>query len=255
VHVCLLASGSKGNALYLKQGESALLVDAGLSGRELRRRLETIGADELHGMMVSHEHHDHVQGIGPLSRRENLPVFMHGETCRALSKVGVLDDHREIGPGERFAFRDLEVDPFPISHDAAVPMGFVVSGDEGKIGVATDLGVATRLVTECLRGCRVLVLEFNHDEEMLRDGPYPWHLKQRIRSRQGHLENRAAGSLLREVAWEGLEAVFLAHLSETNNRPELALAAAEQALEAVPHCRPQLIVGSQQVASKSFLTL
>ena len=124
-------------------------------------------------------------------------------------------------PATPFDFRDLKMSAFPITHDAAAPVGYVIETDEGKIGIATDLGIATRLVTQRLQDCRVLILESNHDEEMLRDGPYPWPLKQRIRSQHGHLSNTAAARLLADLLGSGLEAVFLAHLSETNNLPSL----------------------------------
>jgi phosphoribosyl 1,2-cyclic phosphodiesterase len=125
------------------------------------------------------------------------------------------------------------------------PVGFTFSGELGKVGVATDLGVVTRLVTECLQGCRALVVETNHDEEMLRDGPYPWQLKQRVRSHHGHLSNNAGGQLLQDVVWPGLEAVFLGHLSDTNNRPELALQAATGVLAKQNVCAPEVLIGKQ----------
>ncbi len=254
MRVCLLASGSKGNAVYIESRESRILIDAGLSGRELTDRLEGIGVagSDLHGLLVTHEHLDHCRGLGPLARRFRLPVYIHPETRRALPGLGRIDELREFDTGTAFQFRDLQIQAFPLTHDAAAPVGYVIETDEGKIGIATDLGIATRLVVERLQGCRVLVLESNHDEEMLRDGPYPWPLKQRIRSHHGHLSNAASARLLQELLGEGLEAVFLAHLSEVNNLPTLAESSASELLGRQSICRPQLILGIQSRASCCF---
>ena len=247
MRVCLLASGSKGNSLLVESGRTRLMIDAGLSARELRRRLDVIGvaAESIDALLITHEHTDHVRGLGPLVRQLDLPVYLQTDLAGQLADVGKHQCVHEFAAGEDFTINDLTVSPFAITHDSLAPVGFTLSGEHGKVGVATDLGVVTRLVTESLRGCRVLVLETNHDEEMLRDGPYPWPLKQRVRSAHGHLSNRAGSSLLQELLWEGLESVFLGHLSETNNRPELALTSANQVLDSQNICLPQLIVGHQ----------
>jgi phosphoribosyl 1,2-cyclic phosphodiesterase len=254
LRVCLLASGSKGNAIYIESRESRILIDAGLSARELSGRLQGIGVagEDLHALLVSHEHADHCRGLGAVARRFRLPVFLHPETRRALPAPGRLDTVQEFEAGDVLHCRDLRIETFPITHDAAAPVGFIVETAEGKIGIATDLGIATRLVTQRLQHCRVLVLESNHDEAMLRDGPYPWPLKQRIRGNHGHLSNTEAASLLQDVLWEGLEAVFLAHLSETNNLPALAEAGASRVLAPQNRCRPQVILGWQHRASVCF---
>jgi phosphoribosyl 1,2-cyclic phosphodiesterase len=247
MRVCLLASGSKGNSLLVESGRTRLLIDAGLSARELRRRLELVGVavENIDALLITHEHTDHVRGLGPLVRQFDLPVYLQTDLARQLADVGKPQCVHEFVAGEDFTVNDLNVSPFAITHDALAPVGFTLSGEQGKVGVATDLGVVTRLVTECLRGCRALVLETNHDEEMLRDGPYPWSLKQRVRSAHGHLSNRAGSSLLQDLLWEGLETVFLGHLSETNNRPELVLKSASQVLGMQSVCLPQLFVGQQ----------
>lgn len=251
MQVCLLASGSKGNAIYIACGESRLLIDAGLSARELTARLEGIGVagESLDGLLVTHEHGDHCRGLGPMARRFGLPVFIHPDTHAALPRLGKLPGLRMFESGEILAFRDLKVEVFPITHDAAAPVGFTVETTKGKIGIATDLGIATRLVAQNLKGCRVLILESNHDEGMLQDGPYPWHLKQRIRSNHGHLSNKASATLLEELLWDGLDAVFLAHLSETNNHPSLAERCALDVLERQNVCRPKVVLGCQHQAS------
>lgn len=244
---CLLASGSKGNSLLVVSGRTRLLIDAGLSSRELCRRLALTGISpgDLDAILVTHEHVDHVRGLGLLSRRYSLPVYLHHEVAAALA-----DNHRpariiEFATGVEIPVGDLGVKAFPITHDAQAPVGFTLSGPAGKVGVATDLGIVTRLVAEELCGCRTLVLESNHDEAMLRDGPYPWPLKQRIKGNHGHLSNHDSAGLLETLCWEGLETVFLAHLSETNNHPELAWKSAEQALSRQVRCRPRLLIGRQ----------
>jgi len=254
LRVCLLASGSKGNAVYVESRETRLLIDAGLSARELKSRLALIGTDgsELDALLVTHEHGDHCRGLGPMARSCRLPVFVHTDTHRALPEPGRLEDLREFDETRAFAWRDLKIEPFPLTHDAVAPVGYTIESVEGKIGIATDLGIATRLVAERLKGCRVLILEANHDEEMLRDGPYPWPLKQRIRSNHGHLSNKASAQLLQELLWDGLEAVFLAHLSEANNHPKLAESCAREVLAGQNICRPQLILGCQGQPSACF---
>ncbi len=251
MRVCLVASGSKGNAVYIESRESRILIDAGFAARELARRLALVGveADSLDAVFISHEHGDHCRGLGPLARRYNLPVHMNPETLQALPALGKVPQLCEFDTGVPFACRDLRVETIPLTHDAARPVAYVIETTAGKIGVATDLGIATRLVRDRLRGCRILVLEANHDEAMLRDGPYPWPLKQRIRSNHGHLSNLACADLLNDLLWDGLEVVFLAHLSETNNQPELAASIVREVLERQNLCHPQLIVGRQAAPS------
>lgn len=249
--VCLLASGSKGNAVYLESGATKLLIDAGLSAVEICRRLSLIGVapSELHALLISHDHADHTRGAGTLARKLKIPLLIShgtaGVTAAQLKKCSLT----EFEAGTSFTFRDLQIDPFPITHDAADPVGFAVDSSEGRIGFATDLGIVTRLVVEKLKKCRVLVIEANHDETMLMNGPYPWHLKQRIRSRHGHISNSESMQLLGDLLHEHLEGVFLAHLSETNNDPQLAQQAATALLDNQTCCSPELFIGQQHVAS------
>lgn len=256
MQLCLLASGSRGNAIYLEAGQTRLLIDAGLSLRELQSRLVAIGVapDSIHALLLTHEHIDHSRSVGPWARRFGIPVYAHGATLQALGRLGTLPQHCEFETGDGFTLRDLHVTPFPVTHDAAACVGFTVEYGTSRVGIATDLGIATRLVGQALRDCRALVLEFNHDENLLRDGPYPWHLKQRIRSNHGHLSNTAAAQLLDELLWDGLESVFLAHLSETNNSPELALQSARAVLATQNRCAPELVLGYQHLASACYST-
>ncbi len=247
--ICLLASGSKGNAILVESGQTRLLIDAGLSARELRKRLAAVGveAESLDALLITHEHGDHVRGLGPLVRQLDLPVYLQTDLAGKISDPGKPASVREFADGEEFTIKDLTIRPFAITHDCLAPVGFTLNGEQGKVGVATDLGVVTRLVTDCLQGCRALVLETNHDEELLRDGPYPWSLKQRVRSNHGHLSNHAGSNLLRNLLWSGLETVFLGHLSETNNRPELAVEAVGNVLGRQNICDPQVLLGKQQL--------
>lgn len=223
--VCVLASGSKGNATYVSDGETAILVDAGLSGIEIQRRMAAAGLDiqTLSAIVVSHEHSDHIRGVGVMARRYELDVYATQGTASAAAKqMGRIDRLHHIETGRPFAIGDLKVHPFSTSHDARDPAGFTISQNGRKVGIATDLGIATGMVKQHLSNCGVLVLEANHDPKMLTEGPYPWPLKQRIKSRTGHLSNPDSRMLLDEIKHDGLCHVILAHLSEVNNTPEKA---------------------------------
>ncbi len=243
--VCILASGSKGNAVFVSGGAASILIDAGLSGVEIERRMTSRGLDpkNLDAILVSHEHSDHIQGVGILSRRYKLPVYISPKTqSAAASQLGNLHDLKTIECGSTFAINDLAIHPFSISHDAADPCGFTIFQKETKIGIATDLGIATAMVKEHLKECSLLILEANHDEEMLINGPYPWPTKQRIKSRTGHLSNTASKTLLEELQHDCLKHVILAHLSETNNTPRKA---AQEVGRALTRCRARLHIASQ----------
>ena len=254
MRVCLLASGSKGNAILIDAGSCRILVDAGLSASEVLARLQSAGYDEsqLNAVIVSHEHTDHVRGVGALCRKLGIPLLASYPTCRELNvslrKVNVI----EFESGYPFAFRDVMVDPFPVTHDASDPVGFIIECRDGKIGIATDFGIATRLVVDKLKGSKILVLESNHDENMLLNGPYPWHLKQRIRSRHGHLSNTESAQLLDELIHPELAGLFLAHLSEVNNHPEIAYSTAAVLLQTQNICSPRLVVCQQHAVSEAI---
>lgn len=233
--VCVLASGSKGNCVFISSGRTCILIDAGLSGKQIQHRLASAGIDarSLDAIVVSHEHSDHIRGVGIMARRFNLPVYINPKTARAAAgQLGRIDALHLFDCGKQFCINDLQIHPFSTSHDASDPAGFTIARNGCKIGIATDLGVATTMVQHHLKGCRALVLEANHDPKMLAEGPYPWPLKQRIKSRDGHLSNQDSLALLQEVRHEHLEHVILAHLSETNNTPELALDTIQAGLNA-----------------------
>ncbi|MEZ4528689.1 MAG: MBL fold metallo-hydrolase [Desulfobacterales bacterium] len=231
--VCVLASGSRGNATYISDGTSSILIDAGLSGAEIERRFKSRGLNlaDVSAIVVSHEHSDHIHGVGILSRRYGLPVYMSRKTESAAgSKMGNLSEVRHFECGTAFKIHTLDIRAFSTSHDAGDPSGFTIGHNGTRIGIATDMGIATNVVKEHLRGCSLLLLESNHDPAMLMNGPYPWHLKQRVKSRTGHLSNVQSGELLREILHPELGHVILGHLSEKNNTPEKALSAAKEAI-------------------------
>jgi phosphoribosyl 1,2-cyclic phosphodiesterase len=230
--VCTLASGSKGNSTYISDGTTAILIDAGLSGAEIEKRLNSrnLTAAQLDGIAVSHEHSDHIKAVGVLSRRYNLPVYINRNAGDALKQLGKIQQLRMFDCGATFQINNLIIHPFSISHDAADPVGFTIGHNGTKIGIATDLGIATAMVKEHLKSCSLLILESNHDPDMLADGPYPWPLKQRIKSRTGHLSNVDSRNLLQQLQHDNLEHVILAHLSDTNNTPQKAYAEAAKAL-------------------------
>lgn len=248
--VCVLASGSRGNATYLSDGHSTILIDAGLSGVEIQRRMAAKGLDpsSLSAILVSHEHSDHIQGVGVLSRRFGLPVYINDGTRKASgTALGKLSAVHPFNCGQSFSIGDLTIHPFSISHDAEDPSGFTIAGSQAKVGVATDLGIATGVVRTHLEACNILVLEANHDAQMLIDGPYPWPLKQRIRGRSGHLSNDDTASLIETIRHDRLAHVILAHLSEENNTPEKARQAVHSVLNGA---QVNLQVASQTAGSR-----
>jgi phosphoribosyl 1,2-cyclic phosphodiesterase len=248
--VCMLASGSKGNAILLADHQTRILFDAGLSGIEIERRCVSKGfhPDQLNGIVVSHEHSDHIQGVGVLARRFGLPVHISKKTgATAGATLGKIADIRYFECGRPFTVNTWVISPFSISHDAEDPAGFTIRNNGMKIGIATDLGIVTAMVKERLKGCQILILEANHDPDMLINGPYPWPLKQRIQSRTGHLSNEDSRALVAALKHDGLQHVVLAHLSETNNTPQKALQEVGLALE---DSNTQLHVATQDVCAE-----
>jgi phosphoribosyl 1,2-cyclic phosphodiesterase len=237
---CVLGSGSRGNATYLESGRTRILIDAGMTGKELQRRLAAIDVDiaVIDAIMVTHEHNDHIHGVGVLSRKAGIPVFANPATFSAASqRIHRLSAYNEFETGVPFPFQGLEIHPFAISHDSADPVGFRISDGRISLGYCTDTGKVSRLIHHRLAACQALVLESNHDIELLQNSTYPPYLKQRIRSSQGHLDNGVAAALLKELLHEDLQHVVLAHLSGENNRPEIAYRLAAAALDTSPLIR------------------
>jgi phosphoribosyl 1,2-cyclic phosphodiesterase len=251
--VVVLGSGSSGNCTLVEGLRARLLIDCGLSARETGRRLQKVGCDprSIDAVIVSHEHADHVGGAGNFSRRFGAPVYTTPATAAAarLSASGIAGlVHTEAG--RSFTVGDLTIYPFSVPHDAADNVGLVLQCGETRLGYATDLGHPSSLAVERLGECDVLVAEANHDAEMLRNGPYPWSVKQRILSRHGHLSNEEMASLVAGAAARRTRHLFLAHLSATNNRPDLALAAGRRALEEAGLSRVKVHVTSQREPSE-----
>jgi len=236
VRVCVLGSGSKGNCTLVATERTRLLIDAGLSCRETYARLAAISEspDGLNAVVISHEHTDHINGLRVLALNGNLPIYISRSTCEAVSWDGEtrkkLTAFEYFAASQKFTIGDIEVMPFPVPHDAADPVAFTLEAQGIRVSVVTDLGYVPEIVKQRVKGSHVLIFESNHDLEMLKVGPYPWHVKQRVMSRQGHLSNNATADFLSEEFDGTAQVLVLAHLSETNNHPEIARLSAEQAL-------------------------
>ncbi len=245
---CVLGSGSKGNATYVEGGDTAVLIDAGFSGVEVERRLAAAGVDpgRLAAIVLTHEHGDHVRGVGVLSRRLAIPVYGNAATLAAAGDA-LKRPHglQTFATGRSFAIGRLSFHPFALSHDAAEPVGLAIRGPDGsRLGYCTDTGFVSRLMCHRLAGCQALVLEANHDPDLLRAGPYPPALQQRVRSKSGHLANHQAAELLAACLHPGLRHVVLAHVSEANNDPARIEAAVADRLAGCAS-RPHLAIAAQ----------
>ena len=229
MRLCSIASGSSGNCIYVGSQATHLLVDVGISGRKAETGLHSLGltARDLDGILVTHEHADHIAGIGVLARKYELPIYATTKTIEAIksnSSVGVIDEGLfvPIKADKKLTIKDITVNPMKISHDAAEPVAYRFRYGKKKVAVCTDLGVFNDYTVECLRGMDARLLEANHDVNMLQVGPYPYYLKQRILGDRGHLSNENSGKLLSRILHDKLQAVVLGHLSKDNNLPELA---------------------------------
>lgn len=235
LRVCVLGSGSSGNCIYIASTQTRILVDAGLSLRETVRRLETIDSDlaEINAICVTHEHDDHIVSLGILHRRAGMALYANSGTIEGIERNGKLCDlpWKVFTTGEPFRIENLKIEPFTVAHDAYDPVGFLICSGNSRVGIVTDIGMATELVREHLRGCQTVIVESNHDERLLKDAARPWPLKQRIASRQGHFSNDQAGRLIADIAGPELKVVFLAHLSADCNCPDLALDTVRKILE------------------------
>jgi phosphoribosyl 1,2-cyclic phosphodiesterase len=245
--ISVLASGSSGNSILIACGTTDVLIDVGLSGRQLAMRLTAIGKsiEEIDAVLISHEHTDHIKGLRFIEKRTAIPVYLNSATSRAVADRGFEMSRIKIFSNNApFTLGEITVIPFSVMHDAADPVGFSLSTGEVKATIATDLGHATHLVKEMMRDSHAIVIEANHDPQLLLDHSRPWALKQRIKSRQGHLSNESAAELLGEVATKNLRAVFLAHISRDCNRPDLGLATVSSGLARIGLAGTPVIVAS-----------
>jgi len=229
MRLCPIASGSSGNSIYVGSNRHHILVDTGIAKKRIEEGLNTLGltGDDIDGILITHEHSDHIQGLGVFTRKYPVPIYATKDTIMAIKScnaLGVIPPElfHVIDADSVFDIGDIRVRPMSISHDAADPVAYTFSCGNRKMAVATDMGNYNDVIVERLRGMDALLLESNHDVRMLQVGPYPYQLKQRILSDNGHLSNERAGRLLCEILHDGLNQVYLGHLSKENNMPELA---------------------------------
>lgn len=227
--LCTIASGSSGNCIYIGTDKHKILVDAGISGKKITAGLEQIGVepDEIQGVFITHEHSDHIKGAGIISRKYNWPIYATQATWNLMleeNKIGkvLAENIRIVDKGQAMNFSGLEIMPYSIYHDAADPVGYTFSYEQKKMSIATDLGHVDQRILNALKDSHLILLESNHDVGMLQAGGYPYHLKQRILSENGHLSNELAAKALLGVYNENLEHAILGHLSRENNFPDLA---------------------------------
>jgi phosphoribosyl 1,2-cyclic phosphodiesterase len=234
ISVSVLASSSSGNSIYIACGKTRLLIDAGLSGKEIDDRLKKIGArgDELDAILVTHEHTDHIKGVGVLSRRYDLPIYANDLTWQGSAEsLGTINEKNCRVFSNDFMIGDLEIKPFSIPHDANDPVGYIISSGKNRIGVATDMGYIPERIKKLLWGLDILIIEANHDLDMLMTGNYPWSLKRRITGEKGHLSNDDTAATLPGLINSNFPCILLAHLSKDNNIPELAYITVKNSLE------------------------
>ncbi len=237
VQLTILGSGSAGNCAYLEANDTRLLIDAGFSGRQIRQRLATISRapEGLHGILITHEHSDHVAGLVGLAAKLEVPIYCNRLTKDAIQfQFRLKTEFRLFNTGASFEIGDVSIDTFSIPHDAADPVGFLLRTPCGNVGFLTDLGHTTKLVLERVRCANALVLETNHDLKMLQEHPRrPWSLKQRIMSRHGHLSNEAAADAAEAVMSAELRHIYLAHISRDCNDPQIAFRVVSERLKKI----------------------
>ena len=251
--ICLLGSGSRGNSIYFEHRRDALLIDQGFSHKQAVERLASRGLDtsKIRAIFVSHEHNDHMRGVGISARKLGVPVYGTPGTFTSCRKLFNGEEKQvPIESGEAVRIGEMEVLPFSVSHDALDPVQFSISAGKKKVAIATDLGFVSTLVEERLRNADLVIVEANHDVEMLKKGSYPWELKQRIMSRKGHLSNRNAAELIFNLSQAGTRNAVLAHVSQENNDPELAERAVRELFERFDRRLRILLVAVQDEASE-----
>jgi phosphoribosyl 1,2-cyclic phosphodiesterase len=256
VRLTILGSGSAGNCTLVEANDTHLLIDAGLSGRQIQNRLSQLGKslDEIDGVLLTHEHSDHTIGLARICQKRDIPIYTNPLTAECIkSKLNSTQNWKLFTTGDRFSIGNWDVETFPVPHDAYDPVGFVLRFQQVCFGFLTDLGHATRLVIERIRQCQALLLEANHDLGLLQDDQRrPWSVKQRILSRHGHLSNDGAAQVLREMASQQLKHLFLGHLSSDCNRPELARNSSLAALETVNASHVTVEVAPQDCATTTL---
>lgn len=227
--LCSIASGSSGNCIYVGTEQTNVLIDVGVSGKRIESGLCSfdVTPDKIDAILITHEHSDHILGLGVMARKYQIPIYATAETINAIlhiKNIGKISEHlfHYVKPNEAFEIKDINVDPFSTSHDASNPVCYTMQSNGHKIGIATDLGKYDDYIISKLEGSELLLLEANHDVNMLMVGAYPYYLKQRILGDRGHLSNDSSADLISKLLNDKLKHVFLAHLSKENNYAELA---------------------------------
>lgn len=249
---CSLGSGSKGNALLIQSGATCVMIDNGFSVRELERRLATHGVnpEDICALLVTHEHSDHINGVGAFARKYKITVYATRGTLSS-GRLGELPSSQVLNCHKTFAIDDLEINPFPVPHDAAEPCQFVIGNGERRLGVLTDTGSSTRHIEETLSGLDALMLECNHDLDMLENGEYPYNVKERVAGDYGHLNNDQAANILTRIDTTGLQHIVAAHISEKHNTPDLA----QRTLSSALSCQRDWIAVAEQVNGLSWRSI
>ena len=254
VRICQLGSGSRGNATWIATDRTRLLIDAGFSFREIGKRLDAIGerAEDLDAVLISHEHADHIRGLPQTAKKLEIPIHLTAMTDGAIDWGKALPRREIFQAGQRLLIGDLEIDTFTTPHDAVDPVAFCFRSQGVKLGLVTDLGYMPDSVRLQIEGCHLLILESNHDLDMLKVGPYPWFVKQRVMSRMGHLSNQAVSDFLSTGFDRGARAIVLAHLSHNNNHPEIARLFAASALADAGARDTRIVVAAQDRSTEVF---
>lgn len=238
MRVCCIASGSSGNCTYVGTDTAHILIDAGLSGKKTREGVESldITLDDIDGIFLTHEHSDHIKGLGIILRKHDIPVYGTPGTIKAIENTQDLGEYdhsllHTIEPDEKFILKDINLRPVNIAHDAAQPVGYRIESEGRTFGMITDIGSYTDYTIENMRGVNCMMIEANHDVRMLETGRYPYPLKKRILSDHGHLSNEKAGDFLDTILNDQIESLIIGHLSQENNLPELAYEAVRGEIE------------------------
>lgn len=253
VEITILGSGSGGNCCYIQSGETRLLVDAGLSGRQIRTRMASIGCspETLTGILITHEHSDHIKGLKQIAAKLEIPIYANRLTLEAINdQWKTRFNARVFQTGSAFDLGEIEVQSFSVPHDASDPVGFVLQTPAGELGFLTDLGHITRMIIDRVKDVKALILETNYDVGLLqKDTKRPWSIKQRIISRHGHLSNEAAASALEGLVSDRLQSIYLAHLSKDCNSPKLAHKVISRRLEEMRASHVSLVIADQDLPS------
>jgi phosphoribosyl 1,2-cyclic phosphodiesterase len=238
--VCVIASGSSGNSVFIQSGDTRILVDIGVTCKRVESALYSIGVNphDIDAVFITHEHTDHISGLPVFQRRYHIPIYTTSGTLKGIPTIDEISDECEIvtiRQSSTHRINGSEINTFKTNHDAAAPIGLTVTGGGFKVSLATDLGVVSKTVFEHLSNSNVMVFESNYDEKMLVDGRYPWFLKKRIMSENGHLSNIDSSNALLELNWKGLSRVYLAHISRNNNTHQLVSANVKKAFSCIKH--------------------